>query len=61
MLVGLGFALVEGDAQAAVADDVLAGRVLAHVADIDLPATFLTLHLERDHFGCIPRRTASVL
>src|SRR6266702_8413073 len=60
VLVRLGLALVEGDAQAAVADDVLASGVLAHVAHLDLLAASLALRFQRDHFGGIPRRTASV-
>ena len=61
MLVRLGPALAERDAQAVVTHDVLARRVLTHVADVDRLAAFLALHLERDHFGGIPSRTASAL
>jgi hypothetical protein len=61
VFVRLRLALAESDSQAVMTHDVLARRVLAHVANVDCLATLLALDVLRDHFGCIPSRTASVL
>ena len=44
-----------------MADDALAVRFLAQVADLDGLVAFLAPGIERDHFADIPSRTASLL
>ena len=61
MVVRLRPALVERHTQAVVTYDVLARRVLAHVAHVDILAAHLALRLESDHSGGLPSLTASVL